>query len=209
MTVTSQELTTVAVKAIVDQAVRLGLVWSLRPAKVVGTVPTGQRMVLMDGDVNPISVYNLIGSAATDSRVMCMIVPPSGVYIIGTIDTQTNVNAGLGLIESPINTLHVGNTDGYLSITADSVDIDPSLLALITGSGQKFLDTTVGDGVSTTIDIVHGISGGVTFIYGPTLMDNATGDIVVPDYQVLSSTTVRLMFGAAPSLNAYSFGFTY
>lgn len=206
---TGEGLTTVTVQEIVSQAVRLGLVWSLRPATVVGDLPTGQRLVVMDGDTQPISAYNLIGTAAVGSRVMTVIVPPSGVYIIGRIDDQSNVNAGAGLIESPMNTVNVGNTDGYLDIIADAVNISASLIALITGSGQKFLDSTVGDGVSTTIDLVHGISGGVTHIYGPTLMDNATGAIALASVTVLSSTTVRLTFGAAPTLNQFSFGFSY
>lgn len=60
------------------QAKRLGLIWELRPATVIG-----RNMVIQDGDVQAISAISLIGDTYVGSRVMCMIVPPDGTFIVG------------------------------------------------------------------------------------------------------------------------------
>lgn len=297
------------VQEVVANAARLGLTWKLRPATVfLGGTPPDIRLI-MDGDDTAISAMSLLGTLTAEDRVMCLIVPPQGVYVIGRINyfppglppggvyvagagltesplgtfnvvntdgfivisanainlsaaavaaigagpytagaglTNTPANtfnvantdgylvisadsvdfsgiaaaviaagpattytAGAGLTNSPAGTFNVVNTDGNLTVTADSVDFSAAAAATIAGAMKKYSIATVGDGVSTTIDITHGISGGVTVVYGPTLMDNGTGDVVIPQFVVLSSTQFRLVFGAAPTLNQYTLSVGY
>ena len=74
---------------------------------------------------------------------------------------------------------------------------------------RKYSNASIGDNSSTQIDVTHGISGGVTVLYGPTLMDTSTGEIVEADIKVNSSTVVRLNFGSAPTTNQYTLSFGY
>ena len=74
-------------QALQENAERLGIVWKRRPATVVAPLsddPTGVTVV-MDGDSVAINAYSLIGVPPVDSRIMCDIVPPSGLYIVGYI----------------------------------------------------------------------------------------------------------------------------
>lgn len=79
--------TTVQTQALQENAERLGIVWKKRPATIVSPLsddPTGVTAI-MDGDTVAINVYSLIGVPAVGSRVMCDIVPPSGIYVTGYI----------------------------------------------------------------------------------------------------------------------------
>lgn len=84
-------------QALRDNAERLGLVWKRRPATIVAPQsddPTGVTAV-MDGDTVPINVYSLIGIPVVGARVMCDIVPPSGIYVVGYVGpTPSNLLGG-------------------------------------------------------------------------------------------------------------------
>lgn len=74
-------------QALQENADRLGLVWKKRPATIVSPEsddPTGVTAV-MDGDTVAINVYSLVGFLPVGARVMCDIVPPSGIYVVGYI----------------------------------------------------------------------------------------------------------------------------
>lgn len=75
------------VKALQADARRLGLTWQLRPA-TAGLEVGGKVQVILDGDSVFINAVSLIGSMAEGSRVMAMLVPPAGVFIIGGIGTS-------------------------------------------------------------------------------------------------------------------------
>lgn len=209
MTLTQANLnTTVTVQEIVAQADRLGLVWKLRP----GTVQVGSGLediqVNLDGDgIVTVSAISLLGLLTVGDRVMTLIVPPSGIYIIGHMDNHavsgTVVTAGAGLVATG-NVFDIVSGDGDIVVSANQIDLSAALHTTIANAMQRYSIATVGDGVSTTIDITHGISGGVSVVYGPTLMDNATNEVVIPQFFVLSSTQFRLVFGAAPALNQYT-----
>lgn len=70
------------VQALVESANRLGLIWNLRPATVVALVEE-QVTVVMDGDTEVVTTTSLIGPPPIDGRVMVLIVPPAGLFIIG------------------------------------------------------------------------------------------------------------------------------
>src|SRR5262245_638673 len=73
--------------AIIENARRLGLIWTLRPGRVVSV---GPLKVLPDGDVNlktePLGMVSLIGALWQQARVMTLYVPPGGNVVIGIGD---------------------------------------------------------------------------------------------------------------------------
>lgn len=76
-----------AVKAAIDDAARLGLVWRIIPATVVGrgmSDPMATRVVL-DGDTNSGRAVSMVGALRSPQRVWCVQVPPAGMYIMGVI----------------------------------------------------------------------------------------------------------------------------
>lgn len=75
-----------AVKAVVDNAKALGLTWTVRPATVQenSSLTSSSVTVVMDGDTVSLSVVSLVGPLLADQRVMVMLVPPGGMYIIGS-----------------------------------------------------------------------------------------------------------------------------
>ncbi len=73
--------------AILENARRLGLIWTLRPGRVVSTVPL---KVIPDGDQDiksdPLGMVSFIGDLWQNARVMTMSVPPGGNFVVGIID---------------------------------------------------------------------------------------------------------------------------
>lgn len=87
----SVAMATAQVKAIVDNADRLGITWTLRPGTVASSSPL---TVTMDGDTVPISMFSMIGATYAGQRVWILIVPPSGNYVIGdALGTQLGARA--------------------------------------------------------------------------------------------------------------------
>lgn len=89
----NQSVSLASVDELVSQARRLGIVWDLRPG-VVQRAPGAQGpydpLVALDGDdvVSEIQVSSLVGGVAPGMRVMVMLVPPVGNYIIGILSTS-------------------------------------------------------------------------------------------------------------------------
>lgn len=78
------DITDVQVQSIIENARRLGLIWSLRPGRVVSATPL---KVILDGDADAktdaLGMVSLIGSVARLARVMTMSVPPGGNFVMG------------------------------------------------------------------------------------------------------------------------------
>lgn len=84
------EMIDTAVRAVQEEAQRLGLVWQL----VYGTVTvapspqaTGSIIVQVDGDDTgvPVPVVNLAGALAAGARVAILQLPPAGLYAIAPV----------------------------------------------------------------------------------------------------------------------------
>jgi hypothetical protein len=81
---TESDLTAVTVQEVKDNAGSLGLNWILRPATVnTFDSSTSVAQATLDGDAAPIPMISLAGPLLAGMRVMVMIIPPSGNYIIG------------------------------------------------------------------------------------------------------------------------------
>lgn len=82
-----------AVKAIKDNADRLGLTWQIRYATVSnGDDPTAV-LVVMDGDTVTIEAVSLIGELGFGARVAVIQVPPAVNYIIGRLGVAVASNS--------------------------------------------------------------------------------------------------------------------
>ncbi len=80
----AQDLAVAQVQAIIENAQKLGLVWILRQATIVDDSPI---LATQDGDTEPISHTSIIGTVASGQRVWVLVVPPSGNYIVGFVDS--------------------------------------------------------------------------------------------------------------------------
>lgn len=84
---------TSAVKAAIDNAARLGLVWRIIPGSVVGrgmNDPMATRVVL-DGDTDHGRAISMVGAIRAGQRVWCVQVPPAGLYIMGIIGPSVTI----------------------------------------------------------------------------------------------------------------------
>jgi hypothetical protein len=76
-----------AVRAAIDDAVRLGLTWRLRPGTVGGqgaSAPEGVP-VRLDGDSATVYTRSMVGALMAGQRVWCVQIPPAGIYVLGII----------------------------------------------------------------------------------------------------------------------------
>jgi hypothetical protein len=100
------ELVSTGAQAIVDNAQRLGLIWTLKLATVV--IPTeGAITATYDGDIVPIGMTNIMPFPVTvGQRVYAIYVPPSGNFIIGT---PSSVTLAASLLEAiyPVGALYM------------------------------------------------------------------------------------------------------
>lgn len=72
-------------QSIIDDAVRLGLTWRLRPATVAGVISPFRMPLLVDGDQTVIDGVSMLGELLEGQRVWVLLMPPAGVYVIGLI----------------------------------------------------------------------------------------------------------------------------
>lgn len=85
------------VGALVDEAQRLGLIWTMRPARVVNGSDPIAVTVIMDGDTSNtlVPAVSLIGTLGVGTRVMTRAVPPAGLFIDG-LAARTSAGGGGG-----------------------------------------------------------------------------------------------------------------
>lgn len=98
------ELFGIAAQSIVDNASRLGLIWTLQLATVSDGGSPPKIDAAYDGDPdNPITMTSMIGGCAAGARVYVIKVPPSGNFIVG----YATPNTGLGA--NGYNNIETGN----------------------------------------------------------------------------------------------------
>lgn len=97
-------VTSSLVRALVDNAERLGLVWLLRPGTVVTGQDTGTPRVVLDGTDTPIRATTLIGRLTAGARVMVILSPPSGVHIVGMVNAAAEVVDCVHVTTNPVIT---------------------------------------------------------------------------------------------------------
>lgn len=194
MSVSSKELVTLA-EAVVDQARRLGLIWTLRFATVVDGSDPAHVTAVFDGDsesANEIlrDLISVCGTHGPGARVVVATVPPSGQYIIGTPTKRSvaNVDEVVGWIASSANSSAIGTTPtAVLSETSEPLTIVNGLAYEITASGSHFSSAGgILDQLSFWLDAVtsgtnvflgnHRTEGGASTGYFAQQIVNAVND---------------------------------
>lgn len=79
------ELIGTGAQAVVDNAKRLGLTWTLRLATVINSSNLAAVSAIYDGDTVAIDMTSMIGVLGPGQRVYVIGVPPSGNYIVGLV----------------------------------------------------------------------------------------------------------------------------
>lgn len=69
------------------------------------------------------------------------------------------------------------------------------------GTVNKYVDSTVGDGASTTIGINHALG---TQPVQVSIYDNSTEEVAICDVVIVDANNVNLVFATAPASNAYT-----
>ena len=75
-----------SVQTLVELFNRMGLAWRLLPGTVSTQAGTVNVPVVIDGDDQSARAQSLVGVVAPGQRVMVMVVPPQGNYIIGYLN---------------------------------------------------------------------------------------------------------------------------
>lgn len=120
-------------QSVVEQARRLGLIWTLRFATVVDGTDPGHVSAIFDGpsdasvataDSTAKDLVSIIGTLAPGRRVLVATVPPSGQYIVGgPMGQAANYGEKVGWISLQANSGGVGSVaTSVLSSISDAID---------------------------------------------------------------------------------------
>jgi hypothetical protein len=84
---------TTAVQTAVEDAMRLGLTWRLRPGTVAGAGVSNPESVpvRVDGDSGVLRARSMVGALASGQRVWCVQVPPAGIYVLGILGPEATM----------------------------------------------------------------------------------------------------------------------
>lgn len=121
MTEMDVDTSVASAQALIKNARRLGLTWTLTP----GTTDVNNR-VLLDGDEGnqSIDALSLVGNQRPGRRVMCLEVIDGGIYILGTIDSVPPRGAPMAKLRRAVSqTFAVSGTADLIDF--DTVDYDP------------------------------------------------------------------------------------
>lgn len=168
----------VGAQALVDNADRLGLTWTLSLATVTQDSGTGPKAII-DGDTVALDMVSMIGRLIPGQRVYVLRVPPSGNFIAGAFGIPSNPSntllaqlTGVGPQSSLVLTIPLGIKRVRLGWEA--------ILNITTGGGGETLSFTVPGATGYTYNfttIVTTITGGrvgAPASKGPIGLVNAT-----------------------------------
>lgn len=187
------ELLDAQARSIRDNAKRLGLIWDLRPAEVQG-VPTdpSQVSVLLDGDSAAIPAYSLIGALRSGQRVMCMEVPPAGLYIVGYVASSPAPTVRAGAVATTSGTLFTVSTGTETNIShlrMEGVAVSADSLYTFMGTVSLGNGGTAGDSWLFRWRETTSLTGTVvaTFIHLP-VVSGFTDEVVFDSSFIPGST---------------------
>jgi hypothetical protein len=178
-------------KQLIDDAQRLGISWTLRPGTVTISSPL---KVTFDGDDTPITAVSLIGVLAEATRVMGLLIPPGGNFIVGYNDGNTHTSrlapfanfAGAGALGSTSSATFVNIPILPFVTVVKQFDANTSNISLI--MSQSLFTTIAATGVEFGINLAGGV--GTDVLVSSGFLNPATTH--------LSYTTTKLLTGLAP-----------
>lgn len=145
------------VKALVANAKRLGLTWSLRPATTSSTQGSTVMSVVLDGDTAEVSAVSLCGFQQDGARVMVMSVPPAGSFVVGRLGTpepNTSIVSTEGSGWST-NTIRWVVMDGVIHLYVVMTRTGAAIVAGATGNITDNTILTVDDSALLPMWQVH------------------------------------------------------
>jgi len=77
----------IGAQTIVENALRLGLIWRMRMGTVTSVSTSGEAEVRLDADNLSIPVVSMIGYVDENDRVYVITVPPAGNFMVGKVST--------------------------------------------------------------------------------------------------------------------------
>lgn len=146
-------------KQLIEDATRLGISWTLRPGTVLITDPL---KVTFDGDDTPVSAVSIIGILAVGTRVMGLIVPPGGNFVIGMNDGSQFTSR----LQSPVNYSAAGAVGSTTSATYVNMPNLPFVTVIkrfgANDTNIQFIMTTsiFGSGTNTGVQFAVNLTGG-------------------------------------------------
>lgn len=160
-----------AVKAVTENANRLGLTWDLRPATISQVDSTTGITVTVDGDATPIGATSMVGGVVQGQRVYVLLIPPGGVFIVGWAGTERigaiiqrsvfTVPSGGGA--TPINWTTVSTSVGASFINVPSTTITIPTNGIYGITYAAFGGTGGGTRNFVGINILTGPVAGIIF----------------------------------------------
>ena len=154
---------------------------------------TSSVLVETSGVVQKITPANLVGAGLTLTGTAPITVSGSaGSY---TIAVNAATATAVGVVELATNAETVTGTDTTRAVTPAGVDA--AIKSAINATGAI---ATIGDGTATSFDITHGLDTRDIIVQ---VLDATTRETVYTDVERISSAQIRVIFAAAPALNAY------
>lgn len=145
-------------QALVNDAQRLGLTWELRPATVGSPDPL---QVTVDADIVPVGAISMVGALITGTRVYVILIPPSGVFVVGFNDPSFTDR-----LSGPVNYSAAGAVGSTTSATYVNMPNLPFVTVVKRfGSADtniEFIMTTsiFGSGTNTGVGFGVNLTGG-------------------------------------------------
>lgn len=186
---------------VAQNASRLGLDWTLRPASVSdpGDPTSIVVLVTLDGDLTPIRAISLIGTLPTNARVMTVSVPPQGVYVIGWYSINPYSIGVRKLTSTSRANTGVTTADPHLVLTLPASSFHEIELILLDSSAANAAGDLLFDlsWTGTVIEVDVGI-------HGPhnTIASGSQSDLESAGRSsVTSSPAGAFVVGASTSVN--------
>lgn len=162
----SQDLVTLA-QSVVDQARRLGILWTIRFATVVDGSDVGHVSVIFDGPADALAstadstardLVSIIGPLSAGQRVTVATVPPSGQYVIG-LPTKRAANYGekVGWISLQSNSVGVVGTTP-VAVLSSPIDADPAYLRIKLAGGTAYRVRASGGHFSSAVGLLDALN---------------------------------------------------
>lgn len=176
--------TIVALQSLIQDAKRLGLTWALRPATVSANSAVnsgGIVQIIQDGDTVPMLATNIVSRnrMLIGDRVMSVMVPPGGLYVIGVLGGGTGgYIQGEQILVTGSGTFTKGNYPGIRAVDVQVVG---------SGGGSGGVEATVaaqvaasagggGGGFSRRFILASNLSSSETLTVGAAGTAGAAGN---------------------------------
>lgn len=137
-----------AVQQVVSDSRGLGLTWALRIASVITTSPL---TIIYDGDVDTSNAVSMIGPLAPLQRIYCLIVPPSGNFVVGCLNATlgnmgSNTATGGTVVTTPVGGAETAVPSASWN-AEPTYNFDPKVIYKATVSGFMIESTGAGSTV--------------------------------------------------------------